>query len=118
MIIFHGDPTTPHVPSAKNLGVASMIDAYDISRPTSPVAPLLGYYTIIIIVVIITIIISSSLSSCYYYYYYYYFFFAFHSPRDLDIAIDVSLMSGWSGLVVCGGKSAFKCDQIEALDAN
>jgi len=27
-------------------------------------------------------------------------------------------MSGWSGLVVCGGKSAFKCDQIEALDAN
>ena len=41
-----------------------------------------------------------------------------HSPRDSDIAVDVSLMSGWSGLVVCGGKGAFKCDKIEALDGN
>ena len=39
-------------------------------------------------------------------------------PRDLDIAIDFSLMSGLSGLVVFGGESAFKSDQIEALDAN
>src|SRR6218665_2529148 len=54
------------------------------------------------------------------YYYYYYFLCpeVLHSPRDLDIAIDFSLMSGWSGLVVCGGESAFKSDQIEALDAN
>src|SRR6218665_1786365 len=44
--------------------------------------------------------------------------FFFHSPRDLDIAIDFSLMSGWSGLVVCGGESVFKSDQIEALDEN